>query len=382
MGLWLVLLWRVCGAPSPASAQQGNAAEMQKISVRPGDTLWSVAKKYLKDPSKWDELLRYNTLPTSDLTVALPGMTLSLPVGSVREEFQAARIVSKVNRVLYRDKDGGPWLNAALNMEVFRNDTITTLKDSKAVIRFLDKSHMQIDADSMAIVMPTSKDYHIELKRGGVAATNKRIRIGAATVSPASPNAVYTASVRDDQTVVVQVYKGMAAVRSAGKTVHVGAGKATEARPGLAPSLPFNIPDLGALKSFVSGFEEQLQSVKRKLVKAASPAAPMNAPAATVSAPAPIPIRIPDSTPTQDLEKEAAALMILEPVMGYRIECSNTQDFSSPLARQYFDADVPMRPESFDLPPDRYWCRIAVVDLLGSTGKFKEPKVYALGRAR
>jgi LysM repeat protein len=353
----------------PAGAQQESPADMQSIVVKPGDTLWSVAQRYLKDPTKWDEILRYNRLPSSDPTVALPGMSLRLPIRSVREEFQAAQVISTINRVLHRSRDGGPWTEAAVDMEVFRNDTIKTLADSDAVIRFLDNDLLQITPNSMAIVMPVTKDYHIELKHGGVVAGNKRIRVGAAVVSPANPNTVYTASVNDDQSTVVRVFRGEASVAAAGRTVKVATGQATEVKLGLAPSLPFAIPDISSFQSMVSGFEGRLLSIKKRFARMPAP----------LHAEAPRPMQAPQ---TDDLMREAAAIKAMEAVMGYRVECSRTQDFQPPVTQKYFDVSAPMRPEDFDLPQGRYWCRMAPVDLLGAVGKFKEPKVYSLGRLR
>jgi len=37
--------------------------ELQNITVKPGDTLWSISNKYLQDPKKWDIILKYNNLP-------------------------------------------------------------------------------------------------------------------------------------------------------------------------------------------------------------------------------------------------------------------------------------------------------------------------------
>ncbi|NLI10079.1 MAG: LysM peptidoglycan-binding domain-containing protein, partial [Elusimicrobia bacterium] len=57
-----------------SAAQQ----EVQSIVIKPGQTLWDISNKYLKDPTKWDVLVRYNNL-SPDPSKALPGMTIKIP---------------------------------------------------------------------------------------------------------------------------------------------------------------------------------------------------------------------------------------------------------------------------------------------------------------
>jgi hypothetical protein len=367
MKLLLVLLLSAGTLSLPATAQQGSPDQLQTIAISAGDTLWFVAQKYLKDRTKWEDILRYNTVPSTDPAATLPDMTLNLPTRILREEFQAAQLISTVNSVFYRSHGGGPWAAAAADMEVFRDDTIKTMAASEAFIRFIDDEPLQINPDSIAVVMPDAKDYHIELERGGMMAGNKRIRVGAAVVSPSDPSTVYEASVRDGQSIVVRVFKGEASVAAAGKAVQVGMGQATEVKADSAPSRPFTIPDLSSFQSLVSRFEAKLRSFKEDLAKAPPPPPPA----------APRPQEVP---PADELVDEVASIRGLEAVSGYRIECSTTQDLKALVVHRFFDASAPMRPEDFDLPLGRYWCRMAPVDLLGAVGKFGKPKLYSLGR--
>lgn len=47
------------------------------VVVKQGDTLWGIAKEYLKDPTKWPEILKYNNIP--DPNFIKPGMVLKIP---------------------------------------------------------------------------------------------------------------------------------------------------------------------------------------------------------------------------------------------------------------------------------------------------------------
>ncbi|MBI5624416.1 MAG: hypothetical protein HY924_11615 [Elusimicrobia bacterium] len=363
--LLLVFLW----STAPGVRAQGEAAQaFQNVTVRPGDTPGSIAKTYLKDPAAWAEVARANGLAAANPAAPLPAMVLRVPVRLVREEFQAARLVYRLNNSFFRRKDGAQWVSTADNMELFRNDAVKTAPGGKAVVRFADEELMQIDSDSMAIIMPTARDYHVELKRGGVVAGNKRVMMGSAMVSPATSDTVYTAAMRSDKSTLVQVYRGEAAVKSAGRTVQVSAGKATQVKPGQAPAVPFDIPDLGGLKSWVSGFESQLNALKLRLGKPSLPG--------KVAARPPAAAEVREAA---DLAKDASAGASMQAVMGHRVQCSREADFKSIITDRFFEVDTPMGADSFRLPFGQYWCRIAPVDLLGNQGPFRPAKAYYLG---
>ncbi|MBI5882300.1 MAG: hypothetical protein HZB91_04265 [Elusimicrobia bacterium] len=66
-------------------------------------------------------------------------------------------------------------------------------------------------------------------------------------------------------------------------------------------------------------------------------------------------------------------------VSGYRVECGVSRDFTEPLVRMTFDPEAPITPAALALSEGTYWCRIAVVDLLGDQGKFSETRRYGMG---
>ncbi|MBI4677858.1 MAG: hypothetical protein HY748_09780 [Elusimicrobia bacterium] len=75
-----------CGA---AVSRAGDSAEYQTITVESGDDILLVAERHLKDPSAWHEILKYNSLPSSDPTAILPAMTLRLPARLLKSDPQA-----------------------------------------------------------------------------------------------------------------------------------------------------------------------------------------------------------------------------------------------------------------------------------------------------
>jgi hypothetical protein len=360
--LLLLPLW--CGAAEPAS--QG----FQTIKVKPGDTLWSIANRYLMDPARWDEILRHNKLPSSDPTVALPGMSLRVPVRLIKEELRAAEIIYVLNRVDSRRRETAHWKSAKEADQVFEGDSVRTLETSKAKVRFLNADMLNIDADSLVIIKPPKADFDVELKRGGVFVGRSRVVTASARITPRTKDTEYSAKVRQDLSTLVEVYKGQATVDAQGQTVDVSAGMATEVKLGLAPALPTKIADLPEFEARAAEFSRS---------RVAGETRPRAVAEAKLSAPA-------VAAPTEGardigaLNGDMQSLSIGMPVAGYRVQASRTRQFAQIVFDKTFDVD-----EKIDLknalPSGVYWWRIAMIDLLGTEGSFSPPRLYALGVA-
>ncbi|MBI5209378.1 MAG: LysM peptidoglycan-binding domain-containing protein [Elusimicrobia bacterium] len=349
--------------PPPARGQEDTT--FQSVEVKPGDTLWSISNKWLKDPTKWDQILKFNKLPSKDPTVALPGMTLRIPVHFIKESMRAAYLISMKNEVLFRRKQTVKWEAAKEKMMLFQGDTLRSLANASAVVEFLNKETLSINANSMAVIKPADKAYDIELTNGSIMASNAIIHTPGAVITPATKNARYMAAVRDDKTTVVAVFEGKASVKAAGKTATVDAGKGMEIALGEAPGAQVNIadlPDIG-IRSAQIAEAAALLGWKPPDVK----------PLPTAAAQAPKAASMAEIT--QDVQKVRLGV----PVSAYRVQISPAQDFSSIAFDKYFEPDVPFNPSTLALPPGSYWGRIALVDLLGSEGKFSVPKQYTVG---
>ena len=81
----LALLVAALSVAAPLCAQQGDAAGSH--TVIKGETLWSLANKYLGDPFLWPEIYRLNTDKIEDPHWIYPGEALKLPAaGSVAKQ--------------------------------------------------------------------------------------------------------------------------------------------------------------------------------------------------------------------------------------------------------------------------------------------------------
>lgn len=355
----------LAGGARPARAQ-GDDSSYQMVVVKPGDTMWAIANKYLKNPAKWDEILKHNRLPTKDPTVALPGMSLRVPVRLIKAQLRAAHLVYAVNRVLFRRKETPAWKSGELSMELFQGDTVRTLADSKARVKLLNKELLSLEQNSMAVIKPMDRDGDIELKSGSVFAGRARVVTASASVTPRTKDTRYSATVEADLTTRVDVFKGAAGVDAQGSSVEVPEGMSTRVRPGLAPEVPRVIANLPEIETRAF---EYASAVKVGGGAAPEPRGPQ-APPPTAEADA------------DNLRGDLSSLRVGLPIAGYLVQAATDRDFKQIVLDKKYEAEDRLRPNEEGLKPGAYWWRIAVIDLLGTEGRFSEPRYYTVGIRR
>jgi len=357
------LLLLAAGASARAAAAIDDESSFQAVVVKPGDTMWAIANKYLKDPARWDEILKHNRLPTKDPTVALPGMTLRVPVRLIKAQLRAAYLVYAINRVMFRRKETADWKSGKLAMELFQGDMVRTLDESKARVKLLNRELLNLEPNSMAVIKPLGAD--LDLKAGSVFAARARVVTASASVTPRTRDTRYSATVEADLTTRVDVYRGVAGVEAQGSTVEVPAGMSTRVQPGLAPEVPRVIADLQGLESRALEYASA--------VKVGGGPAPE--PRGTGIAPVP-------EADADSLRGDLQSLRVGLPIAGYRVQAALDREFSQIVFDKKFEPEDRLRPSEEGLKPGAYWWRIAVVDLLGTEGKFSEPRFYTVGIKR
>lgn len=358
-----------------------GAEELQTIVVKPGDTLWSIANTYLKDPKRWNEILRYNKLPSADPSIALPGMPLKIPVRLIKEQFRAAKLVYHINEVLFRPVGGARWDGVKTNMDLYRSDTLRTTVNARADVKFYTGEILNLMPNSMAVLRPPRKDADVQLLSGEMRGVRSRVVTASARIIPRTKDTEFGARIKEDLTTLVQVYKGRAAVEAQGKVVEVSEGFASEVKMDMPPSKPVKLP---ALPEFSDGGTRLARASQPKVKmsgsvisldagKAPRAGSGASAPKAGEGAPKP------GDASAIDANEISKMITVANPVQGYHIQASRDRTFSK--------IDLDRTYEVFDridlsnyLPAGTYWVRIAYIDLLGFEGKFNAPRQVTISK--
>ena len=371
----------LCLCPVLAAAE-----ELQTIIVRPGDTLWSISNTYLKDPRRWNEILKYNKLPSADPSIALPGMPLKVPVSLIKEQYRAAKLVYFVNDVMSRRSGGADWAAVSGGMDLFKGDTLRTRVDARADVKFYTGEILNLFPNSIAVLRPPAdKNTDVRLMAGEMRGLRSRVVTPSSRITPKTKDTEFGAKVREDLTTVVQVFKGKADVEAGGKTVEVPAGFASEVKLDRQPSQPVKLPPLpelaeGSQTALANGSATQFKAVGG--VVSLSVGKPVKAGGAGVSVPDGKTggAKAPDlNDKNLDAAEMVKMLSAANPVQGYHLQVSKDQTFSPLALNKTYDAFEKIDLNSV-LPPGSYYMRVALIDLLGFEGKFSAPRPIKVGR--
>ena len=223
-----------------------SAEVLQEITVKEGDTVWSIANTYLKDPKKWPEILKHNNLPVTDPTSALPGMKLKIPVLLIKEELRKATLVYLLNEVHARKKNEAGWKRAAKDMDLYNGDGLRTMEHARVHVNFYSGDLLKLDQNTLVILKPELKTEEVNLLAGTVRADRVNLVTPTARVTPKTVDTVYKARLRNDQALIVQVEKGKTEVLEleTGKSVIVSEGYANITIPHRPPSVPVRVPKM------------------------------------------------------------------------------------------------------------------------------------------
>ena len=366
------------------------AEELQTVVVRPGDTLWSISNTYLKDPTKWNELLKYNRLPGSDPSIALPGMALKVPVRLIKEQYRAAKLIYYLNEVLFRRTGVADWKGVEMKMDLFKSDTLRTRANARADVRFYTGEILNLYPNSIAVLRPPDKkNTDVELLAGEMRGLRSRVVTASARITPKTKDTEFGAKLKEDLTTLVQVYKGRADVEAQGKTVEVAEGFAAEVKMDMPPSNPIKLPPLPELEqtqtALASSGAPQLRTdngvVSLNLKK--------NGKVPAVNAALPkdkdLTGNLPKVGDVDDKNIDAAEIVkmisVANPVQSYHLQVSKDQNFTNLVLDKTYDAFETIALADL-MPAGDYYMRVSLVDLLGFEGKFSAPRRITVGKPR
>lgn len=331
---------------SPGGAQE---TKFQSIQVQPGDTLWALASRHLKDPSRWSEIARYNPQIGSDPTVVLPGMRVRVPVAILKPSARAAELTFIEERVQFREREGGDWRPATPHMPLYAGNWLKTGSMSRARIKFPFGEVLNLESYSLVVIDPPNDEGKADLKlvEGKLKALNLKMRAKDVSVVPNSKDAVFEMSVEEGK-VKVDVFAGLAEVNANGLAVKVPGGQTVD--------VPTGRPPLPPEKFTASSQMTRTAAAKRQAAQTAEAV----------------------TTDIGDMDVDLKHLPVGMTVAGFRLQASKTEDFAEIVLERVFEPEERVTVRNLDLAAGVYWWRVAPVDLLGASGTFSKPKRSAL----
>ncbi|WP_457669925.1 FecR domain-containing protein [Thiolapillus sp.] len=122
------------------------AAEDWQYTVKPGDTVWDISHKLLKDWRYWDDILRHNNI--SNAATLRPGTKIAIPLYIVREELSEVRVESVYGKVEVVFGNDGRKLPLKPGMSLTAGDQVITGEKSTALFSLEDKSSILLQEQS------------------------------------------------------------------------------------------------------------------------------------------------------------------------------------------------------------------------------------------
>lgn len=352
-----------------------KAEVLQEVTVKEGDTLWSVSNYYLKNPQSWPEILRYNNLPSSDPNIILPGMRLRVPILLIKENLRAAHLIYILNDVRYRRRAKAEWTKSTLDMELFNNDGLRTFQESKAKVKFFSGEILQLDENSLIILRPEEKQEEVNLLSGGVRASRAKIiasdTIVDPRIEPKGPAPDFRTKIREDKTTLVEVYDGIVDVTAQGRTVTLTKGFGTQIKFKEAPSLPTALPPSPDFDLKPSGAKIPGSSISAN-TKATSGSLELNVQSPATSGKM--------SSKGDASNSKNQAKVISQVINKYRVQVSTGYNFSAIIADEVnqIQGKAKVDFKKYMLPDGLYYYRIAYVDDLGFEGRFSQPVQFRI----
>lgn len=225
--------------------------------VRPGETLWDLAERYLGSEEAWPELHTLNP-GISDPNRISPGQRVRVQVRA-QHAADVAQIAA-ISRRVEEQLTPLPWSpSTELNM-LNPRDGVRTYESSSSVLVFPDATRLTISEDSL-VFLGRSGTVRREVRRDEIEivlgqadlekeseSALREVIIGGSRMTP-SPETRIQARLRrpEDGGAQLMVYVGETVVESGGASQEVPAGMGTQMAEGMPPSPPEQLLPAAAL---------------------------------------------------------------------------------------------------------------------------------------
>ncbi|GMT48857.1 MAG: hypothetical protein IEMM0008_0396 [bacterium] len=232
---------------------QASTGDYKVITVKKGETLDKIARKYLKHNSYKSDLLKYNHITASQIKL---GKRLKIPYSLSKD--RAARV--KFLRGHVMRKTNGKWFPVRRSGTVLlQHDVIKTGNKSKVELRFDDGSLLQLSSNSIMSLKEYSysskgRKANVNLKKGSLFANVNKLRrkssfrVSTVTAVAGVRGTQFYVSIDKKKRVRVEVYKGKVEVSANNKVVSVKKNQKTEVANGETPDKPTKLTSTRRVK--------------------------------------------------------------------------------------------------------------------------------------
>ncbi|CAN7485454.1 FecR domain-containing protein [Polaromonas sp. LjRoot131] len=240
--------------PLPAAGvpDKASSAPAWLYSVRPGDTLISLGQRHLVEPQRWDVVQRLNRI--ADPHRIPPGTVLRIPASMLRSSPGQATLKTVHGSVRWREPEGA-WKTASTGQVLSVGAELQTEALASATLELANGTQLRVHPGSTLVLDTLSlyanglmADTRVRLLRGQTEITDnpgKRAQQNLRVLTPSAQavvrGTVFRVGVEAGQT-REETLEGSVGVDATGKTVVVGPGFGTVARPGEAPLPPRALP--------------------------------------------------------------------------------------------------------------------------------------------
>lgn len=163
---------RAAEAREAAPRTAPRSAETTTYETQAGDSLYSIAARYLSDPGGWKTLARLNHV--SAPRRLKPGTVLRVPVALLRQDPLSATVIAANGLVQHAFRNGA-LLPLGVGAKLVEGDRVQTGKNGFAALELADGSHLVVPPDTwldLATLRQTAltgaTDRIVDLHRGEV----------------------------------------------------------------------------------------------------------------------------------------------------------------------------------------------------------------------
>ncbi len=226
---------------------QAGTGDYKVVTVRKGENIDILARRYLKSTRFKSDLLRYNHLKASQIR---PGLRIKIPY-SISKEMAAK--VKFLKGIVHRKTRNVPWRTIRRSGSILlQNDIVKTGHNGMVELRFEDGSDLKIFKNSSISLKEykyskNGRKVNIRINKGGLFANVSKLKKGSrfhvSTVSAVVGvrGTSFYVSLSPRGATKVEVYKGSVAVTASRKRINLLAGYETTVEKGKQPRKPRKI---------------------------------------------------------------------------------------------------------------------------------------------